>query len=246
MATVSDANAGSRPELHEVSHHWGSLERPCPEELYPGERYLSEHHVRHLGVASGAEIHQVVLQASGAYRGWVVWLWGISTDDPAVGPYNARRYSRLVISTNDELWVRAVRIEVRRCSGTYGDDYSDESPSVIVEWADAGLSPGRVSVCGLPFPGNKLPDLEGALADPRPAFEILASVGKGGRPAGKSPPDPGFSDRFNRALLKRYDDGFTDRPSQAVVAAEMGESEDTLQRRIKGRIVSWPPSWPPK
>jgi hypothetical protein len=93
----------------------------------------------------------------------------------------------------------------------------------------------------------------GGFEDLRPAWDAVREFmgikrKPGGRPRGKVPPDPGFADRFYRALRTRYDggNGQTERPSQEQVAGDLGESVDTLQRRIVDVPLPWPPPWPPE
>jgi hypothetical protein len=72
------------------------------------------------------------------------------------------------------------------------------------------------------------------------------TVNKGGRPEGSKSPDPEFEGRFYRALKTRYDDGLMEQPRQDEVAAALGVSVDTLQRRIEAVPLPWPPPWPPE
>jgi hypothetical protein len=106
-----------------------------------------------------------------------------------------------------------------------------DGPTITAYWCQAARSDARVS----------------NWRHVQKAFTWFAArLSAGGRPEGKTAPDPEFAGRYYRALRRRFNDGFTERPSQAELAAELGESVDTLRRRIKDVPLPWPPIWPPQ
>jgi hypothetical protein len=97
------------------------------------------------------------------------------------------------------------------------------------------------------------PDWESSIDRARRGLRALDMkiMGGGGRPRGRTSPDPLFPEQFYSTLRKRYAGGLKDRPSQEELAEDLGVSVDTLQRYLEpGYAVPdglpWPPPWPPE